>query len=132
VSCSRCTRRMRSCTSRLERGSRPVVGSSSSSSAGEVSSARASATFCCMPRERSSIGAPGRSTEKPTESRICGTSRRVCRRAEAVEARRVEEVLGRRQPLEERRLDRHAVDHAAHGPLLVATSRPNTKALPCS
>jgi hypothetical protein len=26
-----------------------------------------------------SIGAPARSTGKPTESRICGTSRRVCR-----------------------------------------------------
>ena len=33
-----------------------VVGSSRSSRTGDVSSARASATFCCMPRERFSMG----------------------------------------------------------------------------
>ena len=63
---------MNVCTSCFERGSRPVVGSSSSSSTGEVSSARASATFCCMPRDRFSIGSPRRSGGKPTRSRITG------------------------------------------------------------
>jgi hypothetical protein len=60
-----------------QEGSRPVVGSSSSSSVGEVMSARASATFCCMPRERSSIGALARRAGKPTASRISGIRRRV-------------------------------------------------------
>ena len=79
MSCVARTSRMKSCTSRRERGSRPVVGSSSSSSVGEVSSARASATFCCMPRERSSIGESERSAGKPTRPRISGTCVRVAR-----------------------------------------------------
>jgi hypothetical protein len=77
VSCSRRISPMKPCTSRLARGSRPVVGSSSSSSVGEVSSARASATFCCIPRDRSSIGAPERRAGKPTAARISGIRRRV-------------------------------------------------------
>jgi len=39
---------------------------------GDVRSARASATFCCMPRERFSIGSPRRSFGKPTRPRISG------------------------------------------------------------
>ena len=69
---------MNSCTSSFERGSSPVVGSSSSSSTGEVRSARASATFCCIPRERFSIDSPRRSAGKPTFSRISGIAVRVC------------------------------------------------------
>jgi hypothetical protein len=63
---------MNSCTSSFDRGSRPVVGSSRSSSTGEVRRARARATFCCIPRERFSIGSPRRSAGKPTRSRISG------------------------------------------------------------
>ena len=107
--------RMKSCTSSFERGSSPVVGSSSSSSTGEVSSARASATFCCMPRERFSIGSPRRSAGKPTRPRISGISSRVSRRRHPVEARGVVQVLRRRHLLEERRLDRDAVDEPPHG-----------------
>ena len=51
-------------------------------------------------------------------ARISGIAPRASRAAEAVEARRVGEVLGRRQALEERRLDRHAVDEPAHRALL--------------
>ena len=121
--------RMNSCTSRFERGSSPVVGSSSSSSTGEVRSARASATFCCMPRERFSIGSPRRSAGNPTRPRISGISPRVSRRRHPVEARRVVEVLGRRHLLEERRLDRDAVDEPLHGPLRrVTTSWPKMRA----
>ena len=68
---------MKSCTSSFERGSSPVVGSSSRSTTGEVSSARASATFCCIPRERFSIGSSRRSDGKPTRSRIAGIWSRV-------------------------------------------------------
>ena len=64
--------RMNSCTSSFERGSRPVVGSSRSRRTGEVRSARASATFCCIPRERFSIGSVLRPEGKPTRSRISG------------------------------------------------------------
>ena len=78
ASCSTRTSRMNSCTSSFERGSRPVVGSSSSSSTGEVRSARASATFCCMPRDRFSIDSLRRSAGKPTFSRISGILCRVC------------------------------------------------------
>ena len=46
-------------------------------STGEVSSARASATFCCMPRERFSIDSPRRSDGKPTRPRISGMRSRV-------------------------------------------------------
>ena len=69
--------RMKFCTSCLERGSRPVVGSSRSSTTGLVSSARASATFCCMPRDRCSIGSLRRSAGKPTRVRISGMRSRV-------------------------------------------------------
>jgi hypothetical protein len=63
---------MMSRTSRRERGSSPVVGSSSKSKTGAVRRARASATFCCMPRERFSIGSRRRFGGKPTRSRISG------------------------------------------------------------
>ena len=63
---------MNSWTSSFERGSSPVVGSSSSSRTGEVSSARARATFCCIPRDRFSIASCRRPIGKPTRSRIWG------------------------------------------------------------
>ena len=77
ASCVSRISRMKVCTSCFERGSSPVVGSSSSRSTGDVSSARASATFCCMPRERFSIDSLRRSDGKPTveDPRI---SPRVC------------------------------------------------------
>ena len=53
ASWSRCTSRTNACTSRLLRGSRPVVGSSSSISTGDVRNARATAIFCCWPRDSS-------------------------------------------------------------------------------
>ncbi len=86
ASCRSRISRMNDCTSRLERGSRPVVGSSSSSSTGLVSSARASATFCCMPRDRFSMGSLRRSAGKPTRPRMAGIEiarlrRRSCRRS---------------------------------------------------
>ena len=68
---------MKACTSRLERGSRPVVGSSSSSSTGLVSSARASATFCCMPRESVLHRLAAPVGGKPTRPRIAGIASRV-------------------------------------------------------
>jgi hypothetical protein len=71
-SCTALISRRKSCTSSFERGSRPVVGSSSRSSTGEVRRARASATFCCIPRERFSIGSVRRSGGNPTRSRIAG------------------------------------------------------------
>src|SRR5213076_839177 len=55
ASCNALISRMKYCTSSFERGSSPVVGSSSRSNTGDVSSARASATFCCIPRDRCSI-----------------------------------------------------------------------------
>ena len=71
-SCSARRRATNSCTSSFERGSSPVVGSSSSSNTGEVRRARASATFCCMPRDRFSIDSLRRDAGKPTRSRITG------------------------------------------------------------
>ena len=119
---------MKSCTSSFERGSSPVVGSSSRSRTGEVRRPRASATFCCMPRERFSIGSPRRSGGKPTRSRISGIRSRVSAGGHAVEARRVAEVLGRRHLLEERRLDGHAGDQALHGLRLGRTRRARRRA----
>ena len=78
-SCVRLRSRMNSCTSSFERGSSPVVGSSRSSSTGEVRRARARATFCCIPRDRFSIGSLRRSIGKPTLPRIAGIFTRVSR-----------------------------------------------------
>ena len=64
---------MKRCTSRFDRGSRPVVGSSSSISTGEVRNDRATAIFCCCPRDRWLIGSYALSTSKPRRSRISGT-----------------------------------------------------------
>src|SRR5450759_3997987 len=64
---------MKRCTSRFERGSRPVVGSSSNISTGEVRNERATATFCCCPRERWLIGSFDLSVSKPRRPRISGT-----------------------------------------------------------
>ena len=107
--------RMKSCTSSFERGSRPVVGSSSRSRIGCVRSARASATFCCIPRERSSIASfrpGGREADALEDPRdlVTGLAGR-----EPVEPGRVGQVLGRRHLLEERGLDRDAVDEPANG-----------------
>ena len=118
ASCFARTSRMNSCTSSFERGSRPVVGSSSRSSTGEVRSARASATFCCIPRERFSIGSVRRSGGKPTRPRISGICVARLLRAHAVEAGGVVQVLARRHLLEERGLDRDAVDELLHRPRL--------------
>ena len=71
-SCTARISRMKPCTSSFERGSSPVVGSSSRSRTGEVRSARASATFCCIPRERFSMGSVRLSGGKPTRARISG------------------------------------------------------------
>ena len=109
ASCVTRTSRMNSCTSSFERGSRPVVGSSSRSSTGDVRSARASATFCCMPRDRFSIASRRRSAGKPTFVEDLGDLVPRLRRRHSVEARRVREVLGRGHLLEEARLDGDAV-----------------------
>ena len=98
----------------FERGSSPVVGSSRSRSTGDVRSARAKATFCCIPRERFSIASPPCGpSRKPTLWRISGSTpsspTTACRRT----ARRSRVLLGRHL-LEERRLDRPAVDELAH------------------
>src|SRR5215211_1310191 len=69
-SCSSRMLRMNACTSRLLLGSSPVVGSSRSIRTGLVRSARARATFCCIPRERCSIGSSARLGAKPMFSRI--------------------------------------------------------------
>jgi len=71
------TSSMNAWTSSLLRGSRPVVGSSSSRSVGLVSSARAMATFCCMPRLICSTGRPSRFSLTPSRSRIATVSRRA-------------------------------------------------------
>ena len=105
---------MNVCTSRLERGSSPVVGSSSNSSTGEVNSALASATFCCMPRERASIGSVDLAVRKPdtVEDLRDLPARRA--RAEPVEARRVGQVLRCRHSLEERCFNRYSVDQQSY------------------
>ncbi len=105
---------MNVCTSCFERGSRPVVGSSSSRSTGEVSSARASATFCCMPRDRFSIGSPRRAAGKADALQDHRDLLVGLARAHAVEPRRVGEVLGGAHLLEEAGLDRDAVDEPLH------------------
>ena len=114
ASCSRRTSRMKSCTSSFERGSRPVVGSSSRSSTGEVSSARASATFCCIPRERCSIGSLATVGGEADALQDLRDPVAGLRRRHPVEACRVAEVLGGRHLLEERGLDRDPVDEPAH------------------
>ena len=115
--CSRIWR-MKSCTSSLLRGSSPVVGSSSSSSTGAVSSARASAIFCCMPaRQILHRLAPALGREADHRQDLGDAGARLAR-PQPVEAGRVAEVLDRRHALEERRLDRDAVDQALHAPRL--------------
>src|SRR5438552_4204509 len=69
--------RTSSWTSRLERGSRPVVGSSISSSDGEVRKLRAIATFCCWPRDSCFIGLSSVSSGNPSRSNIASTRSRV-------------------------------------------------------
>jgi len=54
VSCVSQVLRIYSCTCLFETGSSPVVGSSSSNKTGDVKRALAIATFCCIPREKSS------------------------------------------------------------------------------
>jgi hypothetical protein len=99
----------------LELGPRssPVVGSSSRSSTGEVRSARARATFCCVPRERFSIACVRRETGKPTRRGSCGIRSLVSFGCQPVEPGGVRQVLGGRHLLEERgstetRLDQRA------------------------
>src|SRR5256885_8261791 len=65
--------RTNSWTSRLQRGSRPVVGSSISSSDGEVRKLRAIATFCCWPRDNCFIGLSSLSSGRPSRSTINST-----------------------------------------------------------
>ena len=89
-------------TSSLLRGSRPVVGSSSRSSVGLVSRARAIATFCCIPRLICSTGRPSRLSAMPSRSRITIASRRAWPAIDAVQAGREQEVLHRAELLEER------------------------------
>src|SRR5438445_6040764 len=69
--------RTSSWTSRLERGSRPVVGSSISSSDGEVRKLRAIATFCCWPRDSCFIGLSSVSSGRPSRFNISSTRSRV-------------------------------------------------------
>src|SRR5215510_3394294 len=64
------SRSMKSCTSLRLLGSRPVVGSSSSTSGGSTSRARAMLTFCCMPRLISSSGSENRRDSMPRSSSI--------------------------------------------------------------
>ena len=97
-------------TSSFERGSRPVVGSSRSSSVGLVSRARAIATFCCMPRLICSSGRPTRllADAQPGQDR-----ERVAlgRRAiEAVQPGGEDQVLHRAELLEEGGVDADPVD----------------------
>jgi hypothetical protein len=61
----------------FDRGSSPVVGSSSSSSTGEVRKARAMATFCCMPRDSSSNGLSILLRSMPSRSSVSTVSRRT-------------------------------------------------------
>ena len=108
--CSALTSSTNAWTSSLLRGSRPVVGSSRSSSVGLVSRARAMATFCCMPRLICSTGPAETALRdaEPGEDR-----RRLPLRVagiEAVEAGGEQQVLHRAQLLEEGRIDRHPVD----------------------
>src|SRR5438105_7053212 len=69
--------RTRSCTSRFERGSSPVVGSSIKSSDGDVRKLRAIATFCCCPRESCFIGRSSVSSGRPSRFSIASTRSRV-------------------------------------------------------
>src|ERR1700730_15937342 len=69
--------RTNSWTSRFDRGSSPVVGSSISRSEGDVRKLRAMAIFCCWPRDscfiglsRVSSGRPSRSSMPPPRARV--------------------------------------------------------------
>ena len=77
LSCSSLTCRTNACTSRFDRGSSPVVGSSSSISTGEVRNDLATAIFCCCPRDRWLIGSSARSHSKPRRARIPGSRRLI-------------------------------------------------------
>ena len=104
---------MKVCTSCFERGSRPVVGSSSSSRTGDVSRARERHFLLHAAREVLHRLATARRREAdPLEDHRDLRVRLA--RPHAVEPRRVGEVLGRAHLLEEARLDRDAVDEAAH------------------
>ncbi len=99
-------------TSSFERGSRPVVGSSSSSRAGLVSSARAIATFCCIPRLICSIGRSTRLAAIPSRARIDKAFTLAVCRVQAVEPGREEQVLHRAELLEEGGIHADPVDQA--------------------
>ena len=118
ASCAALTSSMNAWTSSLLRGSRPVVGSSSSSSVGLVSRARAIATFCCIPRLICSTGRPRRFSAMPSRARIAVACALRLLAVEAVEAGREQEVLHRAELLEERRVDRDPVDEPLHGELV--------------
>ena len=77
TSSSRRTSATKLWTSRLLRGSSPVVGSSSSMRRGDVRNARATATFCCWPRDRCSMGSRTQRVSRPRRSRISTLRRRT-------------------------------------------------------
>ena len=68
------------------------------------------ATFCCMPRLICSSGRPRRDSAMPRRARIRIDSRFATRGVEPVEPSGVDQVLGRRQLLEEGRIDADPVD----------------------
>ena len=109
---------MKDWTSSFERGSRPVVGSSSSSRVGLVSRARAMATFCCIPRLICSIGRsmPLLRDAQPGQDRdrlaLGGLA------IEAVQPGGEEEVLHRAELLEEGGVHADPVDQALDRHLL--------------
>ena len=105
-------------TSSLLRGSRPVVGSSSSRSVGLVSRARAMATFCCMPRLICSTGRPTRFSPMPSRPRIEMASRLAVAAVEPVQPGGEQQVLHRAELLEEGGVDADPVDHALDRHLL--------------
>ena len=105
--------RMKSWTSSFERGSRPVVGSSSRSRIGCVSSARGERDLLLHASRETfhRLASPVGREADPLEDARDLVARLVGRHP--VEARRVREVLRRGHLLEERGLDRHAVDEPA-------------------
>ena len=97
--------------SRRETGSTPVVGSSSSSSSGSVSSADTSASFCFMPPESAPASRAAEAIEAHARQQVRRAGPRHCRR-HVVELRAQREVLVDREVLVEAEALRHEAERA--------------------
>src|SRR5680860_1899064 len=109
ASCATLISRMNSCTSSLERGSRPVVGSSSSNSTGRRQQRARQGHLLLHAARQVLHGFVASLHWKSDPVEDHGYLHAGLRGRYAVEACRVAEVLDRRHLLEEGRLDRDSV-----------------------